>query len=40
MRKTSSFVIVAGLILAAAGIGILAASTTTIHHATNVVGRR
>ena len=38
MRKI--FVIVACLILAAAGIGILAASTTTTNRATNVVGAR
>lgn len=38
MRKISSFVIVASLILAAVGIGVWAASTTTSHRATTVVG--
>jgi hypothetical protein len=40
MRKISSFVIVASLILAAVGIGVWAALTTTIHRATTVVGAR
>jgi len=40
MRNLNLFLIVASLILAAAGIGILVASTTTIHRATTVVGPR